>query len=162
MRKLAAVLMLVAVAPTLVLGGMFLLASRFQAISAEIESQDLSSVASDLVSPEQLAKERQAANKRLDKHGSGRGGRQLALAVLLLASGVSLLVAGILALIRRARRLVVAIACGALAAVIATLALEGFNLLGGAAALALLIAALAALPARGWQRDPPGTTSGAA
>lgn len=142
MRKLVGALLLVAVPLHLILGALFVLSSRYRAVAAEIESQDLSAVAGDLASPAELAKEHKAAERRLK---GGRGGAQLAVGIALLAGALLQLVAGILALLGRGFVLIMTAVAISIGGAIVAAITDGFSLLGVACPVPILLAWVLAL-----------------
>lgn len=147
MRKLAGVFLIVAVPIAAVLGALLLLSSQHQKVMAEIEANDLASVASDLMSPKELAKQRAAAAKRKkNTKAAKRGARQRLLAYSLFTATLTLLVGGVMSLLGRRRSIAVVLAAIGLVAFALALLLEAANALAIAGtALSLLGAALAAL-----------------
>ena len=124
MRKLAGVLLIIAVPIAAVLGGLLLLSSQYQKVMASVEANDLSAVAGDLISPEELAKQKAAAAKRVKKTKAGkRGARQRIFAYALIGAAQLMLVGGVLSLLGRLRVFVI-----------------GLCVLGGALSLTIVIA----------------------
>ncbi|MCA9671510.1 MAG: hypothetical protein KC503_38195 [Myxococcales bacterium] len=164
MRKLAGVFLIVAVPIAAVLGVLLLFSSQHQKVMAEIEANDLTSVASDLMDPKELAKQRAAAAKRKKKtHAAKRGTQQRVLAYGLFAAALTLLVSGIMSLLGRKRALVVALSAIGVIAFALTLLLESTSALCIAgAALAVLGAALAATSKAGTWRSRAAATAAAA
>ncbi|MCC6750944.1 MAG: hypothetical protein IT371_25030 [Deltaproteobacteria bacterium] len=143
MRIVAGIFLLVSALLSLVIGGGLALSSRYEKFQAQIRAEDLSTVSEDLVSPEELAKLKQRGKVQT----RGAGLRPLAIGVGVGATGLLDLVAGILLLLRRGRRFVIAVVVVSLLAVGVALALEGYLFLGGISLGLLTVAGAAALRA---------------
>jgi hypothetical protein len=144
MRVLAGILLLVSAVLQVLLGGGFVLSSKYQQFTAQLDAGDLSSVSKDLDVPdEELNKIHKAAEAR----AGSRHLRPLAVGIVLLALTLLQLVSGIVLFFRRARTLSL-VTCGlAVAGLVTAIALEGFvtlmGIAGGAAVLAAVLVLLA-------------------
>jgi hypothetical protein len=145
LRVLAGILLLVSAVLHLLLGGGFILSSKYQQFTAQMDAGDLSSVSKDLDVPdEELNKMHKAAEAR----AGSRHLRPLAVGIVLLALTLLQLVSGIVLFVRRARTLSL-VTCGlAVAALVTAIALEGFVTLMGIAGGAVVLAAVLVLLAR--------------
>jgi hypothetical protein len=145
LRFLGAFLLLASLVLHLLLGAGYLVSSRYQALNAEMAVGDLSSVSGDLdVSKAEL--DRMHAEAKAKTPGAGRRARWLGIG--LLASALAQLVAVVLLLLRRAKRLALALTgLGLLGIVTATL-LEHFMRLGVVTSILLALALGSAALAR--------------
>jgi hypothetical protein len=144
-RVLAGILLLVSAVLYLLLGGGFVLSSKYQQFKAQMDAGDLSSVSKDLdVSDAELNKMHKVAQANA---GSGHL-RPLVVGIVLLALTLLQIVAGIVLLVRRARSLSL-VTCGlAVAALVTTMLLEGFVTLEAIAGGAVVLAAVFVLLAK--------------
>jgi hypothetical protein len=139
LRIIAGILLLLSAVLHLLLGGGFLLSSRYQQFKAQMDAGDISSVSKDLDVPdEELNKIHQAAKAKT----AGAGMRQLVLGGGLGALALLQLVAGVWNFLRRKRKLTLVVAGASLTLLVVTMALEGFITLGAIACGALVLAAL--------------------
>ena len=150
MRVLAAILLFTAVVIQILLGGGLLLSSWYEADKARTEAQvnagDLSMVAGDLASPEELEQMRKEAAKKLRQAGgtagSGAATRQLVLGVLVLVLALCGIPAGILHLLGRAHAAVLAVMGLSAVALLAAMILDGFSTIMGICVGLLAVSAL--------------------
>jgi hypothetical protein len=139
LRIIAGILLLISAVLHLLLGGGFVLSSRYQQFKAQMDAGDISSVSKDLDVPdEELNKIHQAAKTKT----AGAGLRQLVIGCGLGALALVQIIAGVWVFLRRKRTLTLIAAGASLAMLVVTMALEGFITLGAIAGGALVLAAL--------------------
>jgi len=156
MRKLSPIFLVLAAPLSVLLGVIYLLGAGYQQIIAEVETKDLSVVAGDLLSPEDLAREQAAAAARkADNEAAGRAVRFKVLGVVLLGAALLQLVGGVLGLLGRARPLVFGAAATGLAAVLAAALVDRFVAWGALAGALLLLSLLFGLAGRQAAPTPP-------
>jgi hypothetical protein len=129
MRVFVAILLFAAALLQFLLGGGLILSSRYEAFRARTEAGDLSEVAGDLVSEQELEKMRQDARQKV----GAAGAKQLALGVAVLALAFLQLAGGVLVLVRPGRATLLVrggIALGAVV-LVAVILLDGFATLIG-------------------------------
>jgi len=138
MRIASILFFLISAILSLLLGGFLLVSSRYEKFEAKVKAEDdLSSVAGDLVSEEELARMRQqeqaraAGNTAVTRAGS----RPLILGVVACCAALLQIIGGVLVLVRRAGTTVLVLALLALGAIAAPLLLEPPTVLGVIAAL---------------------------
>lgn len=128
MRYLAAALLIITTVLNAVLGGGFLLSSRYRSFAESAKVDDaagnLSSVSADLVSEEELARMRAAELARQEKHRSAAAAERL-VGFALLSAVVLGLGAVILAFLRRLPRVAIALTGAALAIVVGAIVARG-------------------------------------
>jgi hypothetical protein len=153
-RVIAGILLLVSAVLQLLLGGGFVLSSKYQQFTAQMDAGDLSSVSKDLDVPEE---ELNKMHKAAQEKAGTRHLRPLTVGIVLLVSTLLQLVSGIVLFVRRARTLSL-ITCGlAVTALAVAIALEGFVTLMGIAGGAVVLAAVLVLLSK-----PPAASHAAA
>jgi hypothetical protein len=140
MRILASILLLASAVIHLLLGGGHLLSAKYE----QVVTNDLSAVSGDLVSPEELARMQKV--ERLKSGPVGR--RSTILGAVALGATLCGIVAAILLLARRARRLALGLVAIALAGAVGLLWASGVSPLGGITCAALVLALVFTLLSR--------------
>ncbi len=138
MRILAAIFILISAILSLFLGGFLFVSSKVETFEAKVKAEDdLSSVAGDLVSEEELAEMRQQEQTKQQQNAAiqGAGSRPLLLGVVASGAGLLQILCGILILLRRAKIPVLVMTLLSLAGLIVILSLEGAIAIGIIAAV---------------------------
>lgn len=124
MRILAALLILTSAILSLLLGGFLMVSSKYEKFDAKVKAEDdLSSVAGDLVSEEELEQMRRQEQAKLKQNTeiTHAGSLPMILAVVAICAGILQIIAGALILLRRARiaaLLLILLSLGALVAIL--------------------------------------------
>jgi 1,4-dihydroxy-2-naphthoate octaprenyltransferase len=103
MRILSGTLILISACIALVLGVLQIFSSKYEVMDAKADVGDLSDVSGDLASPDQIKKERQAAEKKIGNAGM----RSLLIGAAMFGVFLLNVFGGILIFIRRARRVMI-------------------------------------------------------
>lgn len=120
MRILASLFILIAAVIQLLLGGLLIFSATEERNDARAEAGDLSSVSGDLVSEEELTAMRAAG----EKEAGSTGKRAYYLGMASMALGLLLLVAGALALLRRALIFVLLVGLASMACLLGMFLME--------------------------------------
>jgi len=150
MRILAALCCLTSAILCLLLAGFLLVSAKYEKFEAKVKAEDdLSSVAGDLVSEEELEQMRQKEQAKLAKNAAvqGAGYRSTLLGVLAAGAGVLQIIGCVLIMVRRARIAVLLLLLCALAATLSVLFMDSPITLGAIAAGLTIAAAICHAPA---------------
>ncbi len=138
MRIATAFLLLISAILSLLLGGFLLVSSKYEKFDAKVKAEDdLSSVAGDLVSEEELEKMRQKEQAKLAKNAAvtQAGSRSLILGVIVLGAALLQIIGAGLILQRQAKISVLVLTLLALGALSTMLLFETTSVLGVIATL---------------------------
>jgi hypothetical protein len=154
MRIVASILLLASMIIQLLLGVGHILSAQYE----KITTNDLSAVSSDLVSPEELAR-----MQKVERAKAGPVGRRsLILGGVAVGAALGQLVAAILLLARRARRVALGLCALGLCAAVGLLWASGVSVLGAIVCGALGLALIATLLSRPRPAPPAPASSPAA
>jgi len=144
MRIAAGLALVVASLAHMLLAGSFLIATQVDELEAQSEAEDIAAVAGDLADEKTLARERSAAEKRMDRSAVTR---DWVLGLMLGLLALAQLVAAVLQLLGRARATVLGIICVSLVGVGVSAILASFSWLAGIGGGLLLISGVLGLRA---------------